>query len=239
MRLHPAQAKRIKGRSTPECGTRADNEKEDAAMSEAAFLALTGPVLWHHTPRANLAGILRYGILRPVKLCEVADEEPALLRRRTDALVLRMEGARARLSDRKALMGADPKTFLDGHTLESWGAQMDRRLFLWPSIDQNDEDIPPPGSDTVAIAVDAAKLYRSFGHEIDLAPINTGSALIKPALRGDWIYVPAAEAEIFPQMRVKRGLVKRPDRVVEVSLRGDLTLPRLSLVLAQPLPTAG
>lgn len=208
-------------------------------MSEAAFLALTGPVLWHVTPRVNLAGILRYGILRPVRLCEIADEDPAVLRLRSDPMVLRLERERARLSDRKALMSADPAAFLDGHTLESWGAQMDRRLFLWPGNERGEDGDPSADGDAVAIGVDAARLYRAFGHEIDLAPINTGAVLIKPALRGDWIYVPATEAGRFPQMRVKRGLVKRPDRVVEVSLRGDLTLPRLSLVLAQPLPTPG
>jgi len=88
----------------------------------------------------------------------------------------------------------------------------------------------------VAIAIDAARLYRAFSAEIDLAPINTGSALIRPAPRGDWIYVPATEAARFATARIERGLVKAPDRVVEVSLRGDLTLPRLSLVLAAPLP---
>jgi hypothetical protein len=206
-------------------------------VSEAAFLALTGPVLRHFTPRFNLPGIRRHGILRPVKLCELAEEEPSVLRLRADPVTLRIDRERARISDQRALLAAEGRDFLDGHTLASWGAQLDRRVFLWPGNEPDGEAAggsPPEGM--VAIAVDAARLYRAFAAEIDLAPINTASALIRPALRGDWIYVPATEAERFPTARMARGLVKAPDRVVEVSLRGDLTLPRLSLVLAAPMP---
>ena len=202
-------------------------------VSEEAFLALTGPVLWHLTPRFNLAGITKYGILRPFKLCELADEEPSVLRLRTDPVVLRIERERARVSDQRALLAGEARDFLDGHTLESWGAQLDRRVFLWPGAEVEGMAADPS---IVAIGIDAARLYRAFAAEIDLAPINTASALIRPAQRGSWIYVPAIEAGRFPTARMERGLVKAPDRVVEVSLRGDLTLPRLSLVLAAPLP---
>jgi hypothetical protein len=206
-------------------------------VSEEAFLALTGPVLWHLTPRFNLAGITRYGILRPFKLCELADEEPSVLRLRADPVTLRIERERARVSDQRALIAGEGRAFLDGHTLASWGAQLDRRLFLWPEAELAGEAGQQAAAGTVAIAVDAARLYRTFASEIDLAPINTASALIRPAPRGDWIYVSATEADRFASARIVRGLVKAPDRVVEVSLRGDLTLPRLSLVLAAPLPT--
>lgn len=203
------------------------------AMSEAAFLALTGPVLWHLTPRFNLPGILRHGILRAAKLCEMAEEDPAVLRLREAPVTLRLERERARISDQRALLAGEGRAFLEGHTLASWGAQLDRRVFLWPGSEV--EGAAAEG-DVVRIAVDAARLYRAFAAEIDLAPINTASALIRPSARGDWIYVPATEAARFPAARIERGLVKAPDRVVEVSLRGDLTLPRLSLVLAAPLP---
>lgn len=202
-------------------------------MSEEAFLALTGPVLWHLTPRFNLPGILRHGILRAAKLCEMAEEDPAVLRLREAPVTLRLERERARISDQRALLAAEGRDFLDGHTLASWGAQLDRRVFLWPGAEV--EGAVPEG-DVVRIAVDAARLYRAFAAEIDLAPINTASALIRPSARGDWVYVPATAAERFPTARMERGLVKTQDRVVEVSLRGDLTLPRLSLVLAAPLP---
>lgn len=204
-------------------------------MSEEAFLALTGPVLWHLTPRFNLAGITKYGILRAFKLCELAEEDPAVLRLRADPVTLRIERERARVSDQRSLLAGDGRDFLDGHTLASWGAQLDRRVFLWPAAEL--ESAAAPDTGMVAIALDAARLYRAFAAEIDLAPINTASALIKPALRGNWIYVPATEADRFPTARMARGVVKAPDRLVEVSIRGDLTLPRLSLVLAGPLPT--
>lgn len=206
------------------------------AMSEGAFLALTGPVLWHLTPAANLPCIRSHGILRPVTLCDLADEDPAVLRLRAAPVVLRIGRERARIGDQRALLAGQGHAFLDGHSLESWGAQLDRRLFLWPGAERGEGEAPPPADGMVAVAVDAARLYRAFGAEIDLAPINTASALIRPAPRGDWIYVPAARADGFATARMARGLVKTPDRVVEVSLRGDLTLPRLSLVLAAPLP---
>ncbi len=204
-------------------------------MSEEAFLALTGPVLWHLTPRFNLPGIAKHGILRAATLCALAEEEPEVLRLRADPVTLRIERERARVSHQRALLAGEGRDFLDGHTLASWGAQLDRRVFLWPGSELEGASGAEPGM--VAIALDAARLYRAFAAEIDLAPINTASALIKPAMRGNWIYVPATEAARFPTARMARGAVKAPDRLVEVSLRGDLTLPRLSLVLAGPLPT--
>jgi hypothetical protein len=204
-------------------------------VSEEAFLSLTGPVLWHLTPRFNLPGILRHGILRASKLCELADEEPSVLRLRSDPVTLRIDRERARVNDQRALLAAEGRDFLDGHTLASWGAQLDRRVFLWPGAERDGDTATEAG--LVGIGIDAARLYRAFGAEIDLAPINTASALMRPAQRGNWIYVPATEAARFATARMERGLVKTQDRVVEVSLRGDLTLPRLSLVLAAPLPT--
>lgn len=204
-------------------------------MSEADFLALTGPVLWHLTPAANLPGIRVHGLLSPASLMALAEEDPAPLRLRPAPVRLRIGRERALLGDRAKLLEGAGAEFLDGHTLESWAAQLDRRVFFWP--DPRSEGLAADRlADQVAIAVDAARLFRVLGAMVDLAPINTGAAVIRPVRRGDWIYTPAAEAARLPRARVERGLVKTPDQAVEVSLRGDLTPPRLAMVLAAPLP---
>lgn len=210
-------------------------------VSEADFLAQTGPVLWHVTPAANLPGIRALGLLSPATLFDLAEEDPAPLRLRTAPVRLRVGRERALIGDRaKLLEGAklpEGPDFLEGHTLDSWAAQLDRRVFFWPDRrSEGIDDSRPPG--TVAIAIDASRLYRVLGASVDLAPINTGAAVIRPVRRGNWIYTPATEAARLPRARIERGLVKTPDEAVEVSLRGDLTPPRLAMVLAAPLPTA-
>lgn len=210
-------------------------------MSEAAFLALTGPVLWHLTPPGNLTGIHRFGLLRAARLIEIAEEDPAALALRASPVSLRLEaGLRATISTREGLAQAAGKDFLDGYTLEGWAMAADSRVYLWPgAVRGEEEEAGPPTSDGLAaIAIDAARLYRVLGSETDIAPINTATALRQPSRRGDWIFTPAQKAEEFPKARMARGLVSRADRAVEISLRSDLSPARLAMVLAQPLPKA-
>ncbi len=210
-------------------------------MSEAAFLALTGPVLWHLTPPANLIGIRRFGLLRAARLIDIAEEDPKQLALRPTPVSLRLEaGLRATISTREGLAAATAKDFLEDHTPQSWAMAADRRVYLWPgNVRGEDGDVaPPPSSGLAAIAIDAQRLYRVLGAETDLAPINTVAALGQASRRGDWIFTPAEKASEFAKARMARGLVSRADKAVEISLRSDLSPARLAMVLAAPLPKA-
>ncbi|MEL6413808.1 MAG: hypothetical protein AAFQ15_02575 [Pseudomonadota bacterium] len=70
---------------------------------------------------------------------------------------------------------------------------------------------------------DAGEIFDLYATWLDLAPINTGSAMRRPAKRGDWIYVPSsASVKAFRDNRRAKQLTKGYDSVVEVSLRCDV-----------------
>jgi len=114
--------------------------------------------------------------------------------------------------------------FLDGHCLKSWAESLDRRLFFWPGgrgVDFS-SSLTDRGT-VVALECGAEALFDLYAASLDLAPINTGSAMRSASKRGDWIYVPAtASINQFRDNRRKRGLVKGRDSVVEISLRSDI-----------------
>ena len=73
--------------------------------------------------------------------------------------------------------------------------------------------------------LDAGALFDACADRLDLCPINSGNFTQggARARRGDWIYVPAsADIDTFRHNRLRRGLVRSPDAVREVSVRGAL-----------------
>ncbi|MFN3971009.1 MAG: DUF7002 family protein [Gemmobacter sp.] len=207
-------------------------------MSLAAFLQLVGPELRHITRADNLPGIRALGILRPAKLGEIAEVSPAVFRLRPASHEVRLDGMlRARLTSQAQLLAGQGQDFLDdGLTLADWSDRLDARVFFWPE-GRGEGFRASLGVPTATIRISSEKLYGLHGPRIDLSPLHTGKATGQPARRGDWAFVPAADSEIFPGIRKARGLVQGADRVVEVSLRADLTAASLSFVLAAPLPT--
>ncbi|MEL7041590.1 MAG: hypothetical protein AAGL90_08705 [Pseudomonadota bacterium] len=151
---------------------------------------------------------------------------------RNHAACLR-EGAHAvMLNHQKPLLAGRRRVadFLEGHSLRSWAAQLDRRIFFWPRTHRR--DFTSSLTDRGAVAVlqcDARRLFDLAADRLDLAPINTGSAMRRAAYRGDWIYVPATQSlEQFEHNRRIRGLSRGRDRVVEVSLRRDLSADEIA-----------
>jgi hypothetical protein len=207
-------------------------------MSLEAFLRLVGPELRHVTRLDNMPAIRAMGLLRPVTMADVAEVPPESLRLRPSMQEVRLDSSlKARLTTQAPLLAGQGQDFLDGGLkLSDWAARLDSRVFLWPE-GRGEAFRASLGVPTVTIRISAEKLYGLHGPRIDLSPINTGNATRKPAKRGDWIFVPATEADRFPGARQSRGLVQGPDRVVEVSLRADLSAASLSFVLAAPLPT--
>lgn len=207
-------------------------------MSLEAFLRLVGPELRHVTRVDNLPAIRAMGLLRPVTMADVAEVPPESLRMRPASREVRLDSSlKARLTTQAPLLAGQGQDFLDdGLKLSDWAARLDSRVFLWPE-GRGEAFRASLGVPTATIRISAEKLYGLHGPRIDLSPINTGNATRKPARRGDWIFVPATEAESFPGLRKARGLVQGADKVVEVSLRADLSAASLSFVLAAPLPT--
>ena len=202
-----------------------------------SFLKLAGAELWHITPAENLPSIRTLGLLRPISMAALAEVNPRELRLRADSVKLNLDGPRARLPNQQALLAGQGIDFLDpGMTLDQWAQVLEKRIFLWPA-GQGKTFKESLGVPAATIRLKSETLLRMYGPNMDLSPIVSGMARLNPARRGEWMYVPASDAEKFPKNRQRLGIVKGDDTVAEVSLRTDLSSASLSWALAAPLPT--
>ena len=199
--------------------------------AEDAFVALVGPVLTHVTEAGNAPSIHEFGLLPPEDLARRCGTGPDEIILRDVPVTLRRGNFSAQLNHQRPLLAGRKQeaAFLDGHTLASWAAQLDRRVFFWPSRRQ--EAFVSSLAAPVTFAFDARRLFRLCGDRLDLSPINSGSALRRAARRGDWLYVPAIRAADFPHARRLHGVAAGRDSVAEVSLRGGLPPDALAACL--------
>ncbi len=201
---------------------------------EDAFVALVGAVLTHVTSAANVTSIRDLGLLPSETLALRSGIEPDDILLREAPVTLRLGQATARLNHQRPLRAGRSRAaqFLDGHTLEAWAMQLDRRVFFWPARapDAFARSLDRAGA-AVTLRFDARMLFRRCGDRLDLSPINSGSALRQPARRGDWLYVPATQASRFADARRLRGAARARDQVAEMSLRGGLSPEALAACL--------
>lgn len=180
----------------------------------------------HVTLKENRSSIVEFGLLRSCSLIVLHKTEAELPCPRPETVTLRGGGSTARLNHQKPLLAGRSRQsqFLDIHSIESWAHQLDQRLFLWPKNRQlSFSNSLVDRGEIVVLECDAAALFERYSEHLFLAPINTGSSIHQPALRGDWIYVSVlATKEEFQTNRISRGLGKCRDRVKEVSMRCDI-----------------
>jgi hypothetical protein len=181
----------------------------------------------HCTAKSNLTGILEHGLMSAEALAlHSTNREPhdILLREQRVNLFL-PTGKTARLNHQKPILHgrAAAGRMLDGHTPESWAAQLDTRIFFWP--EHNGKDFAASiGRDfeTTTIWLDTRLFLATYFEAVDLCPINSGNFLQGGAntARGDWIYSPASLGfPHFANNRLMRGQAKKRDRLKEISLR--------------------
>lgn len=187
-------------------------------MNRDEFSTLVGGTLSHFTPAPNLRGITALGLMPPATAAERAGKDPSSLVLRKDPLLLTSQDHTIRLNHQMPLRAGANATFLEGHTLSSWAAQLDRRLFFWPARGGAAFCGSLPDG-THRLDFDARRMFDAFADHLWLSPINSGNATRRPALRGDWLYVSArSPAHALRHNRKTRGLIKGTDTVVEVSL---------------------
>ena len=196
-------------------------------MDRKEFSNLVGGTLRHVTLRTNLPGIRQNGLLRASTLIEAATELSTPPCPRSESCTFNVAGLSVTLNHQKPLLAGRKRVadFLDGHCLKSWAESLDDRLFFWPGERGVDFSSSLRDRGTVTtLECDAEAFFDLYACSLDLAPINTGSAMRSASKRGDWIYVPAtASINQFRENRRARGLVKGRDSVVEVSLRCDIS----------------
>lgn len=198
-------------------------------MNETEFVRLCGSTLYHITPAVNVDSIRAQGLHSAAARATQSGVDPANIALRKERLNLPCGTV---LNHQKPLRLGRRADFLDGHTLQSWAEQLDRRLYLAPAM----KSAPLANSfelDTHSFAIDSAALFDALAPHIHLSPINSGNAARRPARRGNWLYVPAsASVDTFRNNRKRRDLVKGRDSVREVSLSCAISPDTLEKVLA-------
>ncbi|WP_298857056.1 hypothetical protein [uncultured Sulfitobacter sp.] len=179
-----------------------------------------GDTLTHFTPASNAGGINALGLMPPSMLAKKAGLDPSTILLRANPVEFKIKRHTVRLNHQRPLLAGRGKEgqFLEGHTLQSWAAQLDTRIFLWRG-QQGDAFARSLPDDTLRFDIDTATLYDLYRDHIWLSPINSGSAMRKPAMRGDWLYVSvnATQREFWYNRRTpERNFIN--DRVKEISL---------------------
>ncbi|MEM9968558.1 MAG: hypothetical protein AAF755_10700 [Pseudomonadota bacterium] len=189
-------------------------------MKRKEFVDLVGERLTHVTPARNRAGIAARGLMSAASLAQASGVAPGRIILRSDRRALSLPEGEAVLTHQRPLLqgAATAQRFLDAHTLESWAAQLDQRIFLWPKRKGRAFE-KSFGQAVHVLSLCAGALFDACADHVFLSPINSGNATRRPARRGDWLYVPAtAPVSAFKDNRRRRGLTRQRDTVAEVSL---------------------
>jgi hypothetical protein len=201
------------------------------------LVALAGPRVAHVTMAANLDTIRSRGLKCARDLCVEAGVAPSSIAMRRDRRRVSCAVLNHQLPIVQGLAAA--QCVLDpGLDPATWAEMLDGRVFFFPSVRlaRFAASMGREGRHAI-LWLDTMRLALLCHDRIDLAPINSGNFRQggARARRGDWLYVPlGAGAEAFRRNRQERGLVARPDRLMEISLRGSLSAQDLAAVLAAP-----
>jgi len=201
-----------------------------------ALVAQVGPCLHHQTRATNVPGILAHGLLPAEALARRAGRAPTEIALRHAPVTLASGAHQATLTHQRPLLAGRGQAFLEGHSLASWAAQLDQRVFFWPAQRGRAFAASLDGK-TAVLRLDTHLFYHAFAPDIDLSPINSGNATRRAAMRGDWLYVPvSASWRDFAENRRRRGSVAGLDQVVEVSITRAIPPDLLrELLVEEPL----
>ena len=199
----------------------------------AALVKTIGPRVAHCTATENLRGIEAFGLLSADALARKTGRAAETITLRDSRQRLISPDLTARLNhQRPILYGLNAANHIvEGHTAQSWAAQLDRRIFFWPErrgkafMASVQRDVP-----ISVIWLDTLALVDACADHLWLSPINSGNLTQggAHAVRGDWLYVSvAAGLEAFRENRRSRGLKRTRDTVVELSLTCPLPADKL------------
>ena len=186
------------------------------------------PRLHHVTDREAWPMIERHGLLTTDGIVErfVADPaEAARLRteRRADFVTVH-DGpdGRVTINDNLPLHFGNLAPHLDdGLTPAEWLRMLNGRVYFWPRVERGAGFLRAGrrgGREKLLLTFSTRSLAAAHEGRLDLAPINTGSALRRPARRGRATFTPASDVG-WGEWRRLRG---RLDDVAEVSVRGGV-----------------
>ncbi|QDC09959.1 hypothetical protein FHY55_12210 [Oceanicola sp. D3] len=211
-------------------------------MDREEFVEHVGPQLVHLTMRSNVPGINAGGLIRAAEIARRAGIDPRSLRLRKERTEIQLDNRVIKLNHQRPLIAGakQAETFLDRHTLESWSDVLNSRLFFWPTDGGSSfADSLKAEAGIVEVRLDSRRFFDAFAPDIDLSPINSGSATRRASVRGDWLFVPVSEGwDAFAENRRKRGHAGRRDSVAEVSIARDIPPEIFRTLMLAPGQTA-
>ena len=157
------------------------------------------PQLYHVAESGSWPSIERRGLLSTTALLDLfqasGDKRIAIesRRRSTSITICHPEHGLAVVRDQKPLNEAKLRRALVNLEPAEWYAELNRRVFFWPTLKQVRSLLQArPYRDRVhtVITVDSALLLARHLEHTELSPINSGATLFNPAPRGRGTFVP-------------------------------------------------
>ena len=205
-------------------------------MTPDAF-AERHPRLWRLAQRGAAEGVRRHGLLTAARAAAMAGVDLPAAPRPGPLDVTLPDGTPVRITDNLPLsFRALAPVLDDGLTPADWLAMLNDRVFLWPDRALGAGNLAARarlGYESEWQCYDTARLLAPVWDRAEIAPINTGSTLRRPARRGLASFAPLAALD-WEAWRRARGR-SAPDRVKEVTVRGGATNAGEALVAVEPV----
>jgi hypothetical protein len=193
-------------------------------------LAKKHPRLYHVTDSRNWDGIAKHGLLSTsclLSLFEVSasDRVGTERQRRPESVALTHPvHGEAIVTDNiplgeKALMSC----LDDGLAPTDWYAILNCRVFFWVSKQRVDGFLLAKahrGQERLVLVLDTLSVAQQYGEQMELSPINSGSARRLPARRGLSTFTPLLRHD-YPTWRWLRNKATA-DRIVELTVVGGV-----------------
>jgi hypothetical protein len=206
----------------------ARNGLRDASGMTPEELADRHPRLYHVTTPGAVSGMIAHGLLPTsslLDLFEITGEERARIEARPRAVEVVVEHAdhgKAVISDNSPLsFEALGRCLDDGLRPADWFRMLNERVFFWGDRQGVTRLLGARvnrGRMRDILVVDTLSLARALADRIDIAPINTGATIRRPARRGLSTFTPLKAHPYEAWQRLRGGR----DRVLEVTVRGGI-----------------
>ncbi|MCA8091040.1 hypothetical protein LGM65_09050 [Burkholderia anthina] len=191
-------------------------------------IASKHPRLFHITRPSAVSSIKEHGLLSTSSLLALfgisgMDRESIETRRRpTNITIHHPSFGEALITDNGPLTEAALAQCLDdGLTPSDWMRLLNQRVFFW--VEQKDVDVHlrasiRHGEHRVVLVFNTLSLVSAYHHRVELAAINTGSTMRRPARRGLSTFSPAKQYT-YGEWRHLRG---GRDRIKELTILGGI-----------------
>jgi hypothetical protein len=207
-------------------------------------IASMHPRLFHITRPTAVPSIRNHGLLSTSSLLRFFDVPAAerqsieTVRRPTSITIAHPEYGEASITDNGPLSEAALLHCLDdGLQPADWMRLLNQRVFFW--VDERNVDVHlrasiRHGEQRVVLVFDTLSVTRTYHRQVELAAINTGSTIRRPARRGLSTFSPARPYTYRDWQRLRGGRDQIKEltvldgiRDVDVHMTGYYTFPHL------------